>query len=218
MNPYWSDFLKIALAHFLAAASPGPDFAIVLRHSLRDGRSAGVWTAWGVATAICLHVTYSLLGLGLMLRSSPPVFLAIKLLGAGYLAWIGVQSLRAKPAAPPAELTREPVAQPARPEIALHHWMAWRRGFLTNALNPKVTLFFVAVFATMVRAGTPLPVRLGYGAWISLSTGAWFTLVAFLVARPAMRRRYLRYGHWIDRALGGVFLVFAGLLLFASLR
>jgi len=98
MNPYWADFLKIAVAHLLAAASPGPDFAIVLRHSLRDGRRAGVWTAWGVATAICLHVTYSLLGLGLMLRSSPPVFLTIKLVGAAYLAWIGVQALRAKPA------------------------------------------------------------------------------------------------------------------------
>jgi RhtB (resistance to homoserine/threonine) family protein len=216
MNHYWSDFLKIALTHFLAAASPGPDFAIVLRHSLRDGRRAGVWTAWGVATAICLHVTYSLLGLGLMLRSSPPIFLTIKLLGAGYLAWIGWQALRAQPAAETG-LTNA-LHQSTFDPSTFDGWAAWRRGFFTNALNPKATLFFVAIFATLVRAGTPWPVRLGYGAWISLSTGAWFTLVAFLFARATVRRHYLRWGYWIDRALGLVFLVFAALLVFASVR
>jgi RhtB (resistance to homoserine/threonine) family protein len=218
MSPYWPDFLKIALAHLLAVAAPGPDLAIVLQTSLRSGRRAGVWTAWGVATAICLHITYSLFGLGLMLRSSPALLLAIKLLGAGYLAWIGVQALRAQPGAGPSS-----DHDPARREGALHPafpiggWAAWRRGFLTNALNPKVTLFFVAIFATLVRAGTPLRVRLGYGAWICLATGTWFTLVTALFAQPLVRRRFLAWGHWIDRALGSVFLTFALLLVMASI-
>jgi threonine/homoserine/homoserine lactone efflux protein len=211
MSLYWADFLKIALAHWLAMASPGPDFAIVLKQSLRSGRKTGVWTAWGVASAICLHITYSLFGLGLLLRSSPAVFMAVKFAGAGYLGWIGVKALRAKPGVECETLPRSATFEPC------FGWGAWRVGFFTNALNPKVTLFFVAIFAALVRPGTPLGVRLFYGGWISLTTGLWFTLVAFVFARESVRRRFLRYGFWIDRAMGAVFLIFAALLALATI-
>src|SRR5207244_2369698 len=66
MHDYWGEFLKVALAHLLAVASPGPDLAIVIKQSLRHGRRTAIWTAIGVGAAILLHVTYSLLGLGLL--------------------------------------------------------------------------------------------------------------------------------------------------------
>ena len=69
MSPYWPEFLKLAIAHMLAVASPGPDFAVVIRQSLAHGRRTAVWTAIGIGCAICLHVTYSMLGLGLVLRA-----------------------------------------------------------------------------------------------------------------------------------------------------
>ena len=97
MSGYWLEFSQVAVAHLLAVASPGPDFAIVLKQSLAHGRSTARWTAVGVGTAILLHVGYSLLGLGLVVRSSPGWFAAVKYAGAAYIAWLGVQSLRAKP-------------------------------------------------------------------------------------------------------------------------
>jgi threonine/homoserine/homoserine lactone efflux protein len=77
MHDYTLEFFKVALAHLLAVASPGPDFAIVLRQSLHHGRRTATWTSLGVGAAITLHVVYSLLGLGLLLQRSPLVFLSL---------------------------------------------------------------------------------------------------------------------------------------------
>src|SRR5688572_20451188 len=99
MHEHWLEFSKVAVAHFLAVASPGPDFAIVLKQSLSHGRRTAIWTSIGVGTAILLHVTYSLLGIGLLIRGSELWFNVVKYAGAAYIAWIGVQSLRAKPRA-----------------------------------------------------------------------------------------------------------------------
>ena len=97
MPDLWLEFSKVALAHLLAVASPGPDFAIVLKQSLTHGRRTALWTSVGVGTAILLHVTYSLLGLGLLIRGSVLWFNVVKYAGAAYIAWLGVQALRAKP-------------------------------------------------------------------------------------------------------------------------
>src|SRR5687767_7729318 len=97
MQDHWVEFSKVALAHFLAVASPGPDFAVVIKQSLAHGRRMAVWTSMGVGTAILVHVTYSLLGLGLLVRGSEVWFNVVKYAGAAYIAWLGVQSLRAKP-------------------------------------------------------------------------------------------------------------------------
>ena len=67
---YWAEFLTVALIHLLAVASPGPDFAVVLKESVAHGRRAGLFTAWGVGTGILLHVAYSLLGIGLLVSQS----------------------------------------------------------------------------------------------------------------------------------------------------
>jgi RhtB (resistance to homoserine/threonine) family protein len=212
MGSYWPEFLKVAIAHMLAVMSPGPDFAVVLRQSLAHGRRTAVWTAIGIGSAICLHVTYSLCGLGLLLRSSPAAFTALKFAGAAYLAWMGVRALRAAPLSPLAE--RAGASAGGLP--GAHS--AWTIGFLTNALNPKAALFFIALFASLISPGTPLSVRVFYGGWISLTTMGWFSLVAMLFTQDRVRRAYLRSGHWIDRVLGVVFLVFAAGLVASSVR
>jgi RhtB (resistance to homoserine/threonine) family protein len=199
---YWAEFLKVAVAHLLAVASPGPDFAIVLRQSLARGRGPAVWTAVGIGCGICLHVTYSLLGIGLLIKGSPVAFTCLKFAGAAYLAWVGVRSFRAPPQAPAA-----PEAAGARRGTG-----AWTAGFLTNALNPKATLFFVALFAVVISPDTPRVIQACYGVWLSLATMAWFSFVAFIFTRESVRRFYLARGHWIDRALGAVFLAFAASL------
>jgi RhtB (resistance to homoserine/threonine) family protein len=210
MSGDWLEFSQVAVAHLLAVASPGPDFAIVLKQSLVHGRRTAVWTSVGIGTAILLHVGYSLFGLGLLIRSSEGWFAAVKYAGAAYIAWLGVQSLRAKPrvgggersAAVGGERPDEGAAVPTARA-------AFATGFLTNALNPKATLFFISLFAMVVSPATPKWVQAGYGLWMAVATMAWFALVAVGFTRAEVRERFLRHGHWIDRALGVVFLAFA---------
>lgn len=208
MHPLWVEFGQVALAHLLAVASPGPDFALVLRQSVAHGRRAALATSLGIGTGILLHVAYSLLGFGLLVRGSDAVWQAVKYAGALYLAWLGVQALRAKPR--PAEAPADAAVPEARGAFAT--------GLLTNALNPKVTFFFISLFALIVNPATPKLVQAGYGLWMAAATAAWFSLVAVLFTRAEVRGRFLRCGHWIDRALGVVFLGFALSLALATLR
>jgi RhtB (resistance to homoserine/threonine) family protein len=211
IEDYWVEFAKVAVAHALAVASPGPDFAVVLKQSVSNGRRAAVCTSVGIGTAILLHVGYSLLGLGFLIRGSATWFNVVKYAGAAYIAWLGVQALRARPR----EL--DPAASDANREHS-NSRRAFAAGFLTNALNPKATLFFISLFVLVVSPTTPRFVQAAYGLWMAVATTAWFCLVALLFTRADVRRKFLRHGHWIERTLGVVFLVFALSLLFAKVR
>lgn len=212
MPDYWLEFSKVAVAHLLAVASPGPDFAIVLKQSIVHGRRAAVATSLGIGTAILLHVAYSLLGLGFLIRNSAIWFNVAKFAGAAYIAWLGVQALRAQP--------RQGESGVGEGQRANGPGLrgAFATGFLTNALNPKATLFFISLFVLVVNPATPKAIQAAYGLWMSLATMAWFSLVAVGFTRPSVRKIFLRYGHWIDRALGLLFLAFALSLAFTSLR
>lgn len=210
MHDYWIEFGKVAIAHLLAVASPGPDFAIVLKQSITHGRRTAIWTTFGIAMANLLQVSYSLLGLGLLLRSSELWFGMVKYAGAVYIAWLGVQSLRARPPAGGG-------IQPSNTRLPDNRG-AFAIGFLTNLLNVKATLFFLSLFALVVSATTPKGVQAVYGLWMAMVTTAWFSLVSVVFTRAEVRGRFLRHGHWIDRALGVVFLGFAASLAVTSLR
>lgn len=213
MHDYWIEFTQVAIAHLLAVASPGPDFAIVVRQSLAHGRRTAIWTSLGVGAAILLHVSYSLLGIGLLLRSSETWFNVVKFAGAAYIAWLGIQSLRSRPR----EFTATAIETGNVPASVAQRG-AFTVGFLTNALNPKATLFFISLFAMIVSPQTPKLIQSIYGFWMALATAAWFSLVSVLFTRGDVRRRFLRHGHWIDRALGVVFLGLAVSLAFTTFR
>ncbi len=207
---YWPEFLTIVVAHALAVASPGPDFAIVLRQSLRHGRRTAVWTSVGIGCGLLVHITYCILGLGLVLKNSAVALATVKWLGAAYLAWVGVQALRAKPRLDDLDLATGSSAPTSQ--------AAWTTGFLVNVLNPKAALFFIALFPLAVSVSTPKWIQAGYGVWMTLTTMAWFSFVSVVFTKEQVRRGFLRHGHWIDRALGIVFLAFAVSLLFTTLR
>ncbi len=208
---YWPEFLTVALAHALAVASPGPDFAIVLRQSLRHGRRAAIWTSVGIGCGLSVHIAYSLLGLGFLLKDSPRALFVMKCLGAAYLAWIGVQALRSRPRSGDIDLAGTAAAGPS-------DRAAWTTGFLVNMLNPKAALFFISLFPLAVSPQTPRWMQAGYGAWMLVTTMGWFAFVSVAFTRPEVRAAFLRHGHWIDRGLGVVFLGFAASLAVATLR
>ena len=193
---YWTEFLTVALVHLLAVASPGPDFAIVLRESVSNGRHAGIWTALGVGSGILLHVGYCLLGIGLIVSQSIVLFNLLKWLAAAYLIYIGIRALQARPA--------DPASAELAPLAARSPRAAFVRGFVTNGLNPKATLFFLSLFTLVISPQTPLLVQAGYGLYLALATAMWFCAVALLFSQARVRRGFVRLGHWFDRLMGAV--------------
>lgn len=197
-----TELLAVVAITFFAVISPGPDFAMVSRNSLLLSRRTGVLTALGIAAGVCVHVSYILLGVGLLIQQSLWLFNLIKLVGAAYLVFLGIKMLRAQP-----ETGEELASQPALSSLG-----ALRTGFLTNVLNPKTTIFIVSLFMQVVQPQTPLAVQLGYGAFIVLAHALWFSAVALFFSSASVRARLLAVRHWIDRIFGGLLVGFGMLL------
>ena len=208
---YWAEFLTVALIHLLAVASPGPDFAVVVRESVTHGRRAGTWTAFGVGTAIFLHVGYSLLGIGLIVSQSIMLFNALKWAAAAYLVYIGFKALRARPAGAGGEAIQLSTVE-RTPRAA------FVAGFMTNGLNPKATLFFLSLVTVVINPHTPLLVQAGYGVYLALATGLWFCLVAMLFSQARVRAGFARMGHWFDRTMGAVLIALGIKIAFSEIR
>lgn len=134
------------------------------------------------------------------------MFNAIKLLGAVYLIYLGVKMLRSTSAGELDDTRGAPMSDLA----------ALRIGFLSNAMNPKTTVFIVSLFMQVVRPGTPMTVQMSYGLFISLAHIAWLALLALCFSAGTMRDRLLGVRRWIDRAFGGLLIVFGVLLGVAS--
>lgn len=144
-----NEWIAVITLTLLACVSPGPDFAMVSRNGLLLSRRAGVLTAVGIGMGVFVHVSYTLVGMGLVLQQTPGLFNALKLAGAAYLVYLGVQMLRAKPM----------IDQPGTPPPALSDGAALRTGFLTNVLNPKTSIFIVSLFIGVVRPAPPWPYK-----------------------------------------------------------
>ena len=194
------EWIAVITITLLACISPGPDFAMVSRNSVLISRRAGLLTALGIGGGVLLHVAYTLGGIGLLLHQSPALFDAVRLVGAAWLVWLGVSMLRSTPG---------PLAEPPRLTSDL---AALRRGFLTNALNPKTTVFILSLFLQVTGPETPFSRQIGYGLFISAAHVLWFALVALLLSAPRIQTRLLGARVWIDRVFG-LLLIGFGLLL-----
>lgn len=199
---YWAEFFTIALAHLFAVASPGPDFAVVTRQSVTGGTRLGLWTSLGVGVGILVHVGYCILGVALLLSRSPTLFTVMKYVAAAYLLYLGIQSIRES-------LRQQVSAQGEAGNVQLVPRQAFMLGFLTNGLNPKATLFFLALFTVVIDAATPTLVQVGYGIYLALATFAWFAMLSLVLGRRGVREFMLRAGVWFERGMGAILILLA---------
>jgi RhtB (resistance to homoserine/threonine) family protein len=195
-----SAFLTIALIHFVAVASPGPDFVIVTRNTLSFSRVSGIWTALGVALANLVHVGYCLLGIGLLISKSIVLFNTIKFLGAGYLIFIGWRALTHKKGE--AEITTTQISS-----RSISTGNSFRLGFLTSVLNPKASLFYLALFTQVISPMTPMTVLIGYSIYLGAATFAWFAGVASFFSLDVIRRGFSRIQSSVERVMGGLLIL-----------
>lgn len=193
---YLAQFIGLAAIALLGAMSPGADFVLVTRNAFVHSRSVGVYTAIGIGLGVLVHVMYTLAGIGLIISQSIVLFSIIKFLGAAYLIFLGWQSLQAKPRNMKNTFVKIAAKNTLTPMRAIFS------GVATNALNPKVTLFFLSLFTQFISAGMPFIVQVGLGLEAAMIIGGWFMFVAFLFSNSVLKERLYLYGHWFDRIMG----------------
>ena len=202
MHPYLFELASLMAIFAFAIVSPGADLAMVMRQSLVQGRRAAIITSFGVGTSLMFHVTYTILGLGLIISQSIYLFNIVKWCGVAYLVYIGIKALRAGKT----DLSLEAVKGSAEGKGEQSVLRAFGLGFLANALNPKAVFFFLSIFSTVVSAHTPIAVKFGYGLVMASCLIAWFVGVSLFMTTPKMRAAFGRMSQWIDRASGLVFI------------
>ncbi|NVK24841.1 MAG: LysE family transporter [Gammaproteobacteria bacterium] len=201
-NKYGAEFLVMAMAHLFAVASPGPDFAIVMKHSISYGKRIAVITSLGIAVAIFVHIAYALAGIGLIIKSSPWLYQVLIAVAALFLLYIGLGAIRSKPSSDnnKADTLNDNIISDKK---------AFTIGFLTNGLNPKATLFFLSLFTVIVDAETPFMIKSVYGIYLAFATFVWFFVLSLLLTRPKVRRFFSDRSYIFDRIMGYALIVLA---------
>jgi threonine/homoserine/homoserine lactone efflux protein len=200
IHHYW---LFIATA-ILLIITPGQDTFFILGRSLSGGRQAGIAAALGVSAGTVVHTVLAALGLSALLATSPNAFMAVKLAGAAYLVYIGVRALWSRASGIPGEVSGDDGRDAAHASR-----VAFRQGVLTNLLNPKVALFFLALLPQFIEAGSATKV----GAFLALgllfvAMGlVWCVMLA--IAAASLRELFLRkpsMSTLLNRFAGAVFI------------
>lgn len=186
---------------FILAVAPGPDFVLILRHTLLHGRQIGYATFAGNRVSFCVHLLLAFFGLAVVLKTSQSLFFLVRILGAGYLFYLGVRSFIA--------YIRH--VQPKQPKISpgmISFSQAFKEGFLTNLLNPQVPLFFLSFFPQIV---TPVTLTESPGV-IALSffigNSSWWIPLIALLGLNNIRNVVLRFQRIADIVFGIIFIGF----------
>lgn len=192
----WLSLLTISL---LGAMSPGPSLAMVAKHSLAGGRTNGISTAWAHASGIAIYAFITLIGLAVLLHQSPLVFKSLSYAGALYLAYLGFNALRSKGG----------VAAKLKSGKSVSIKQSAREGFLISLLNPKIALFFIALFSQFVAIGNELSSNAIIVLTPFLVDGLWYTLIAVIISSNRWLEALRARAVLIDRLSGVVLIALA---------
>ncbi|WP_029064168.1 LysE family translocator [Labrenzia sp. DG1229] len=203
--------LSFAVVAGLLVLSPGPNGVLIAKTVPTSGRLAAVSNIGGFVAAFFLHGTLSVLGISMILVHSADAFFVVKMIGAAYLIWIGLKALRDAFSGK----VLAPSSRPARHRRTLAR--AFGEGFLTNALNPKVSMFYLAAFPQFIPVGdgamSAAFTLVGIHALINV---AWFGAMVMLLARMSKAAGSPSFQRWLKGVTGLVFMAFG--LKLASLR
>lgn len=187
---------------------PGPDFAVVSKISLLEGRGPGQAAALGVTLGICLHTLLAMLGISAILAQSALLFACLKYIGAIYLLYLGVKAIWQSFGQRTKGLVISAENCPAR-ESRQSLWKAFYIGFLTNALNPKAILYFLTLYPQFLEpSGSVFLQFLEMGLISALVCVLWNLAVANLLGKIRVFFTSPKFQRWLMRATGGVFVIF----------
>jgi len=201
----------VALMHLFAVASPGPDFFLVLRNSMSRSSGHGVWTSAGIMLGVGLHITLCLTGIVLLIQHDVVLQTILKALAAAYLFYLAYQSFAAGNS-PGSKADWE--TQRTKEESSGPYSRSFREGLLCNILNPKATLFFWALFGTLLDQGTTSWILYAAAGEMVIANFLWFALLARIAGSSRFRRRYAQSEKGIQYFFAFILFAFAFYLVY----
>jgi len=202
--------ILVFLINILAAMSPGPDFAIVLNNTLKKGRLAGVVTAFGVFCALFIHCSYCSLGLAHLIVEYPLIMKIVSVIGGCYLFYMGAGIIKNRYST----ITYENSHQANHPK---NNQASFWQGFLTCMLNPKVVMFMIALFSTVIR---PNSIAEGYLFTMVMIIPAliWFIILSYMLTTPTAKAKLIKCQHHILMLMGLILIAIGCVVLFEFIQ
>ncbi|BDT25162.1 LysE family translocator [Citrobacter freundii] len=193
-----SAFPALALAHFVALLSPGPDFFLLIGYAVRYRMRGSAGLCVGIAIGNGLYILLAIIGWGI-LRQLPLLFTIIELLGAIYLLWIGSLLIRSRP-----QTLTGADARSTCPGFGKQLLL----GLGSSLLNPKNALFYLALMTALLGPSVTLLQQTMSGIWMTSVVLCWDLLIVMFIGLPQIQRRLTRGILWVERIAGGVLIIF----------
>jgi len=192
------EFFTVALLHFFAVSSPGPDFILVTRQAIKLGRKAAIYTSLGIGIGILIHSLAAITGLTLLISSNPYLFLCMKLAASLYLFYLGLMSIIQT------SETGNDIATKDSSELN-----SFLIGFITNVLNPKAIIFFVTLFSIVLNNSTSAALLTFYGLYMSAATFLWFLLISYVFTNKNLIEKYFYVLPAFEKIIGILLIIIA---------
>ena len=184
--------------HLLGVMSPGPDFFLIVKQSLCQGRKISLLTSMGIGTGVIVHIFFCIFGLGIIISKSDIIFNLIIIAGALYIIYMGIQSVLISVSLIPIDYNVNE---------KYNSYTAFGKGFLTNILNPKATLFFLSIYTIIINNNPPTYIQLAYGLWMAIATAAWFCFLSIVLTNHKITKKIELFGSKIQKIMGIVLLI-----------
>ncbi|ACA88192.1 LysE family translocator [Shewanella woodyi] len=198
-----SIFMTLFMVSLLGAMSPGQSVIMVARNTLAGGRAQGIITACAHSIGVGLYAGLSLAGLALVLKNSPLFYNTITYLGAAYLAWLGICSLRSKGG----------ITDKLNSGKQMSLYQAARSGFVISILNPKIIIFYLALFSQFVENADSMVNRIIIVTTPTVLDAVWYIFIACMLSKPTTLIRLRQHAQTIDKVSGMLLLLLAGRIL-----
>ena len=203
-----SAFPALALAHFVALLSPGPDFFLLVGYAARYRMRGSTGLCVGIAIGNGLYILLAIIGWGI-LRQRPLLFTVIELVGALYLLWIGSLLIRSRP---------QTLSGADAPSTCPGFSKQLLLGLGSSLLNPKNALFYLALMSALLGPSVTLLQQAVSGIWMTSVVLVWDLLIVMFIGLPQIQRRLTRGILWVEHIAGGVLIVFGGAIVLRFLQ
>ena len=191
-----TEFITVILLHMFAVISPGPDFILITRQSLRYGREVAIWSAAGIGMGILFHSLLAITGILLLITSSDYYLSILKVICSAYLLYLGLSSVF-KPST---------FKQIEKTENKWTNANGFIVGFMTNIANVKALLFFITLFGVVLNSDNKSNLIV-YGFYMSIATFLWFAFVGYIFTNQKIKAKFEDFFNYFEKFMGIILVI-----------